>query len=295
MKLSALITAALLQLAFTLSANEANQASIDAITDAIQHDLDQAEEMVVRALNSEPDNAKLYFLCGRIMGQQAENSFISALSYARKSVNCLKKSVELSPSNPEYKMGLIRFYLGAPGIAGGDKKLAKEQVDEVYKLSELAGIKAEILYLAELAQARELTLLLKRAVTDFPDNAEFHYRLGLQFQQQKQYTEAHHSFEKAATLITENELIFALNALYQVGRNAVFSEMNIEQGIAALEQFIGIGKTSADLPPLEWAHLRLAQLAKLLNNPALMEKHIQKALASNDRELDRIVRQLKKG
>lgn len=70
--------------------------------------------------------------------------------------------------------------------------------------------------------------------------------------------------------------------------------MNLEQGVGALNQFIEIGQTSPDLPPLAWAHLRLAQLAKLLNEPVMMEQHLKKAMSSDDKELHRIARQLKR-
>ena len=219
MKHPILLIALLFQLSWPLYASTT---SVDAITAAMQHDLDEAEKLLERALSQTRDDARLYFLCGRIMGQQAENSFISALSYARKSLACLKTSVTLAPANAEYRMGLIRFYLGAPGIAGGDIKRAKEQVDEIYKISERAGIKADVLYLTESEQSAELARLLQHAVTLFPDSSEFHYRLGLQLQQQKQYQDAHSSFKTAAANVTEHEQMFALNAMYQIGRNAVF-------------------------------------------------------------------------
>lgn len=294
MYLHALIIMVAFLVPYSLSANEANEASVKAITEAMKHDLNEAEDLVVNALKSAPENAEINFLCGRIMGQQAEDSFISALSYATKSLNCLKKAVELAPKNIDYRMGLIRFYLGAPGIAGGDEKLAKKQVEEIYQISRLHGLKAELLYLTEIEETEAYFALLKQAVSEFPNASEFHYRLGLQFQQQEKYTDAHNSFTKAAALTEESDLKYSLNALYQVGRNAVFSEMNLEQGVKALKQFIQIGQTSSDLPPLAWAHLRLAQLAKLMNEPLMMEQHLKSAMSSDDKELHRIVRQLKR-
>ncbi|GAB2907280.1 hypothetical protein [Rheinheimera gaetbuli] len=47
-----------------------------------------------------------------------------ALSYAKKSLPCLEQAVALQPHNISYSKGLMSFYLGAPGIAGGDKQLA---------------------------------------------------------------------------------------------------------------------------------------------------------------------------
>ena len=294
MKFYVLTIAVTLLLSGALNANAADSVLVNAITAEMPHNLDKAEALIVSALKSDPDNAELQFLCGRIMGRQAENAFISALSYAKKSLNCLTTSVTLAPTNIDYRMGLIRFYLGAPAIAGGDKKLAEKQVNDIYQLSELDGVKAKMLYLTTLEKNDEYVTVLQQALAQFPQYSEFHYRLGLQYQQQKNFNDAHNSFLKAAAYAGESDANYLLNALYQLGRNAVFSEMELERGVEALEQFIAIGPTSTKVPPLEWAHLRLAQLAKLRQKPLLMEYHLEQALSSDDKELHRMVRQLKR-
>jgi hypothetical protein len=49
--------------------------------------------------------------------------------------NCIKKkfeqAVELNPENFDARMGLLQFYLMAPGIMGGSKDKAREQAGEI--------------------------------------------------------------------------------------------------------------------------------------------------------------------
>ena len=84
-------------------------------------DLDDAESLIKSTIKTFPDNAEAHLACGEIMGRQAADAIFSALSYAKKSLNCLRRASQLSPEAPRYRRALITFYLVAPGIAGATR------------------------------------------------------------------------------------------------------------------------------------------------------------------------------
>lgn len=259
---------------------------------AMRTDLDLAEEYIEKALALAPDNAEVQFICGRIMGQQAENAFILALSYAKKSLGCLKQAVSLQSDNVAYRTGLMSFYLGAPGIAGGDEQLAWQQVEQIAKLDALQGALASLRFYRQTEQKEKYQQLLEQSRASYPQQAEFHYRYGLLLQENQQFPAAFDAFYAATKASQDNAGIYAFNAWYQIGRTALFSQQQLEDGIHGLNHFITHAPSSDDLPEKLWAHFRLAQLHKLNGNNALMQQHLNYANQNNDKELQREIRRL---
>lgn len=261
-------------------------------SDYLNRDIDKAELMIEKALELEPENSNANFLCGRIMGRQAENAILSALSYAKKSLFCLQKAVELKPDEVNFRVGLMKFYLGVPSIAGGDDDLALEQVKAIHLLEPIEGAKAEITYLRETKQDDVLKTKLKNWVSQYPKVNEFHFRLGLIYQEEKLFTEAFKAFKHGAE--SKGEQVYYLNSLYQIGRNAVFSQMFIQEGIDSLLVFVEKSSNNDDIPSKEWAALRLAQLYSLLKNSEKVSEYKELASKSPDRTLHKALRKIPK-
>ncbi|WP_100641402.1 tetratricopeptide repeat protein [Alteromonas facilis] len=267
--------------------------------EAIDEDLDSAENIITKLLKSKPDHPEVNFLCGRIMGKQAEESVIWALSYASKSLSCLKTAVKLSPHDIRYRLGLMHYYIGAPSIVGGSEKLGLEQISEISKLDPIAGAKAQVSFLSALSRDDELSKRLNKFRSDYSDVPDFHYRHGLLLQKHQQYENAYQAFKQAVDTYktsafvqgkvpnnNQNESVTYLNALYQIGRNAVFSKKYLEEGTVALTLFIQLQNISSnEIPPIEWAYFRLAQLYKLSSLEYKTEIYLNKAKTTDDPEL----------
>lgn len=256
----------------------------------LERDIDKAEEVIENALVQSPNDPEVNFLCGRIMGRQAEDAFFSALSYAKKSLACLQRAVELAPAEHRYRFGLLSFYLGAPSIAGGDETLGWKQVEAITELDPLQGAKAEVKYLQSTEQNGKLKSTLISMRQRYPADAEMHFRFGLLMQEERKYQQAFEAF-KAAT-DTQDKSTYFLNALYQLGRNAVFSEIHIQEGVKGLLSFVEQYDKSKNTPPIEWAYLRLAQLYNLMQDEAKQLHYATLARQSDERELHRALKQL---
>lgn len=259
--------------------------------DNMQTKLDDAQMYIEQALELAPEHPEANFLCGRIMGQQASDAFFSALSYAKKSLNCLQKAVTFAPNDVDYQLGLFNFYIGAPRIAGGDMKLAREQVDIIRYLDALAGAKAELILLSESEQTTLLESHYQRYRQQFPNVAAIHLRHGLYLQKQNDYERAYQAL-LAATQSSQIDDDY-YNSLYQLGRNAVFSQAQVDTGIESLLAFVEQYPLAKAVPPLEWAYLRLAQLYQLNNQPDKVALYTTLAKSSSDRDLHRALRNLK--
>lgn len=155
--------------------------------EAINSDLDEVENYIEKALELSPNGSKINFVCGRIMGKQAGDSTIFALSYAGKTLVCPKDAVKNAPANIVYRKALLNFYLGAPSIAGGDTELALQQVHKITELDRLQGALAEIKYLRDTQLAELLLRRFKAFSRDFPNDSEIHFKYGLHLQEQKWY------------------------------------------------------------------------------------------------------------
>ena len=137
-----LISFFLLNVAWAETNNEIDLQATKAI-ELIDTNLDEAERIITSVLEKNPSHAMVNFYCGRIMGRQAGDAFFSALSYAKKSLRCLKKAVELEPNNIKFRKGLVNFYLGAPSIAGGDEGLALEQIKAIKRMDPRQALSTE--------------------------------------------------------------------------------------------------------------------------------------------------------
>tara|TARA_R110002126_G_scaffold161549_11_gene309403 strand:- start:3821 stop:4678 length:858 start_codon:yes stop_codon:yes gene_type:complete len=272
----------------------ANPPELQQATVAMHTNLDLAEKYIKQALALAPDNAEVHFICGRIMGQQAENAIFSALSYAKKSLTCLEQAVKLQPDNTGYRRGLMSFYLGAPGIAGGDEELAWQQVEHITIIDALQGSLAKLNFYRQTEQQDQYRQLLEQSRISYPAHAEFHYRHGLLLQEEKQYSEAFVAFTSATQAAKDNADVYVLNAWYQIGRTALFSQQQLAEGIAALNYFIAHVAAADDVPETAWAHLRLAQLHKLTGDYGRMQQHLGYAEQSKDKELQREIRRLQR-
>lgn len=229
-------------------------------------DLDMAENWINKALTQDPDNPLAHFVKGSVMANQASNSSIfSAYGYAKDSLKAFKKAVELAPDNVQYRYGLMQFYSQAPGIAGGDKEKALEQIEAIEELNPISGIKARLSFYRESENNTEYERLLFKARQEYPDKADFHYMAALDLQEQQQYAQALALFEKASALASEepDQGLDHFNALYQVGRTAVLAEDFVEKGVAALQRYLQHAPDSRKLPEKYWARFRLANLMAL--------------------------------
>jgi len=255
------------------------ESQIQQIEALFPNELRPAQRIMERLLKSHPEHPEVNYYCGMIYGLRAGEGMLSAMRNAPKSRKCTEKAVSLEPTNMKYQLAALNYYLNAPGVVGGGEDKARAKATEIAALDALQGTLAQ-LRVVNVFDTENYTTALTEAVATHPNEPRLELRLGLQKQSEGDYASAHVLFMQAATELSEDSELRAaqLNARYQVGRNAVFSGEYIQEGIDSMERYIQAFDTTLEIPELPWAHARMAQLMKIADDPAGLERHRQLAM-----------------
>ncbi|MFT5277454.1 MAG: tetratricopeptide (TPR) repeat protein [Glaciecola sp.] len=284
------------------------------ITNLANIDMDEAEETADDAIKAFPNDAQLHYLRGVIMGNQAQSSIFSALGYAEKSLNSFIKATELDPEKIQYKKALMSFYLAAPSIAGGDKELGLEQVEAIQQLDAMEGASSRVAYYQMIDEPDKAIKGLQKAIIVYPNEINFVFRLAAFYAQQEDYDKAMPLFQQAAKmpepeymldeLTGDAEISYLrnasarLNALYQVGRTAVVTEKDTNQGLAAmgeLQAAVEVSKLEADnMPNMEWAKARIAELYLQSGDKNTASNVLASIIIEDNKDLKKQVNKLRK-
>ena len=263
--------------------------------------LEEAAELLEAMIEQDPDDANLQVWYGRANGLLAQQaSIFSAAALAKRAKQAFEKAIELDPKFVPGYQGLAQYYAKAPAIAGGSIKKAKAVVNQLMALNKLQGTMS----LLAIAQEDEDEALIKRMIhtlaSEFPHSAGAQLAVGFHFQKQKAYDKAYKAFTSAAFgsidqppvgVSQDSHLEAKLGALYQLGRNAVFSERHVAEGISALKQYLE-AETPPQLPSKQWAQFRLSKLY-LLNDQKSLAKPILVSLKETGEDKD-LVKQVRK-
>jgi len=232
---------------------------------------DDAEDIISSLLKHNPQHAKAHYVYASVMAAQAQSSIFSALSYAEKALDGFKKSVDLEPNNLRYLSGLMKFYINAPSIAGGDMEEGKLLVDKIDSLDKREGFDAKFSYYMQDDNDSAIKELIADGQKAFPQDIGIHMTIGHAYWNDEQPIKAQEFFMKASLLplkkndetnkIEQYQIDNHLEALYSTGRIATETKEHLDVGITALESYI----KQVNNPKYEryqWAHFRLAQLYK---------------------------------
>lgn len=263
---------------------------------AMKDDLDDAEELIEASFKRDPDLAMTSFYRGMIMGRQASNSVFSALGYAKKSKESFALAVKLSPQNIEYRRGLMMFHLSAPGIAGGDEKIAIAQLEAIKGLSDYQGWHAQLMFHQQKEDDEGYLTSINSAIQHYPNIPDFYALQGIALQTDKQYEQAIALFVTAAQQesMLEKSENYKHMAVYQIGRTAVLSENWLQQGHDALLDYLQNAPDDAELPNKEWATYRLAQILHYQSKDSDAKSLLKMLNKSSDKELKKVSRKLLK-
>ena len=88
-----------------------------------------------KAVALAPENGQYHLWLGRIYGEKADKaSFLTAAGLAGKVRTEFETAVKLTPNNVDARSDLAEFYLEAPGIVGGGRDKAMQQISPLAQL-----------------------------------------------------------------------------------------------------------------------------------------------------------------
>jgi tetratricopeptide (TPR) repeat protein len=215
-----------------------------------------AVPLLEKCVAAEQGNSKFHQWLGRAVGlQAAQNGIVSGALSVRRVKAELEKAIELDPLNLEARQDLAIMYRAAPGFIGGSNAKAAEQVAFIRRhdpalASQLEGdfLFADKKYGAALSSYQESARLHRRPMIEV--------RISLACQQKKDWTQAFAALDRAQAL--DPNFPFAL---YQIGRTAALSGLELERGEQCLRTYIAMPvREDLENPSIAAAHFRLGNI-----------------------------------
>ena len=251
--------------------------------------VDKAVEAAEAGLKSAPKDPVTLLWAGRAFGQKSmEASVFTKMSWAKKCRTAWETAVELDPANVEVRRELLRYYVLAPGFAGGGEDKAEAQVVKIAALDPVKGELARGFYYELAKKPAEAEKAYRKAIQLDPKGIDPQVTLANLLGSQKRWDEARVLFEKRLAADPDDRL-----AVYQLGRYSAVSGKDLEKGLAYLDRYLAA-------PPPEdgpsWADARWRRglvLEKLGKTPEAIAEY-RTALKLNPghraakRELERL-------
>jgi tetratricopeptide (TPR) repeat protein len=179
---------------------------------------DEAIQWLEKATALAPKSSPYFRSLGDAYGLSAEKAgLFSKLGWARKCQAAYEQAVALDPEDVDARYSLFNYYRQAPSFVGGGLDKARAQALEIQKRDNVRGTLAVV----------ELSV-------------------------------AEHKFDEAFAALDDLRRHHpeSLVASYQFGRAAAMSGQRLDEGAAALRQYLA-ATPDEDQPPLWAAHWRL--------------------------------------
>jgi tetratricopeptide (TPR) repeat protein len=239
-----------------------------------------AVPLLEKCVAAEPGNSKFHQWLGRALGlQAAQNGIVSGALSVRRVKAELEKAIELEPLNLEARQDLAIMYRAAPGFLGGSNAKAADQVAFIRRhdpalASQLDGdfLFAEKKWDGALSAYEESARLHPRPMIQV--------RISLAYQNKEDWTQAFAALDRALAL--EPDFPFAL---YQVGRTAALSGLQLDRGEKCLRTYIEmpVGE-ELENPSLAAAHFRLGNIRDKKGDHAGARSEYETALSIDPKQ-----------
>jgi len=198
-------------------------------------DYETAANLFEKAVAQNPNSSDAHEHLAEAYGSLAQKANIfKQASLASKTHHEFARAAELDPNNLDARMGLIEFYMLAPGFMGGDEKKAVQEANEIKRRDSMRGHQA---FAYIYGRQKKPDLARKEyldAVREEPNSPKSHYLLGISFlQADKNYKSAAEEFEMAVKL----DPAF-MPGWFQIGHMAALSGANLQRGEEALQKYL---------------------------------------------------------
>ena len=217
-----------------------------------------------KAIALAPHDATYRMLLGLAYGQYVHDvGTFSQLGVAYKVRDAFAQAVQLEPGNAQARVGLAKYYILAPGIAGGSMNKADEQIAALDRLdaAQAAAVRAT---LSEQRKDKPKTEAHLRAAVKLDRSGDSDYWLGVFLIGQQRYADAVAAFEHGIGRNPANSVNY-----YGIGQAAVQGKTRIQQGIDGLQTFLSLPHGwLPGTPSYKQAHYQLGMLYAIAGDPA---------------------------
>jgi tetratricopeptide (TPR) repeat protein len=242
----------------------------------------EAVEWLEKAVKADERSSLYHLWLGNALGEEAQRASKLRQPFLARRVKAeFERAVGLDPRSIDARMGLINFYVIAPGVMGGSLPKARAQAAEIAKISPLQGHLAA----GSIAQReKDLTAAereYKAAVAENPDSTVAHLALSAFYQNTQRWAEAFAVLDKLLAARPEE-----IRTYYQVGRAAALSGQQLDRGEQALKTWLAHTPADATLAMRSAAHYRLGMIYEREDKRDLARGEYEQATRINPRNED---------
>jgi tetratricopeptide (TPR) repeat protein len=243
-----------------------------------ERNLDAAIEWLERAVRLDGNQAIHHLELAGALGQKAQDVNMARQAIlARRIKSHLERASGLEPDNLDARMGLIQFYVMAPGVMGGSKAKAREEAAQIRQRNPYRAVfastfihRAEKNYAAAEAEYRA-------ALRQYPDSSALYMGLGSIFASAEQWDRVFETIDAWLARSPGDP-----SALFQLGRAGALSGQQLDRAEQALRRYL-THQPSASQPPLAAAHWRLGMVLEHQRRPEPAREQYQAALRLDPR------------
>lgn len=203
---------------------------------------DPAAKAFEQAIKLQPNTAAYHLSLAQALGGLAERANVLRQPFiARRIKSELERARALDPSGIEPRIGLINYYIRAPGVMGGSDAKARAEAEEIARISPLQGhlARAQIGLLKRDSAAAEREY--RAAVAAFPDSALAYTQLAGYLRRTRRDAEAGATLTQLLTRRPDDPV-----GLYALGQFAAASGQLLDRGDAAMQRYFALPPDSAD-------------------------------------------------
>jgi tetratricopeptide (TPR) repeat protein len=243
---------------------------------------EKAIDLFSKAVAAQPKSAEAHYLLGAAYGELAQKAnILKQASLAKKTKAEFERAVQLDPGYFEAHMGLINYYLLAPGFMGGGADKALAQAAAVKRANAMDGHRAY----ARIYMHQKKPDLARKEYVDLvrenPTSARAHYLLGGFLMNEKNWDGSMHEYEMALKLDAAY-----MPTYVRIGQHAGRSGTNYARGEEALRKYLTY-KPADNEPSVAVAWYWLGQLQEKQGRKADARQSYLNAqkLAPNDTDI----------
>ncbi len=217
--------------------------------------LDLAEELVA----DYPKSSEAHFLLAHaIRIKMEEVSQVRAMFSLGDYKEALATAIQLDPANIAARTEQIGFFIFAPGVAGGDKELAQQRINDLRPFDAFSALEMEVQLAAVNKDPKRQELLLKEMLSLQPKHPSTLMNLaGIEIERK-----AYPAAEAWLLKIDDSEDPgWPLLAQYQRAKWRILAKQNVDQAIALMTAYAEqLPQTNSEinLPPLAAVWWRMA-------------------------------------
>lgn len=247
-----------------------------------QNDNDEAVRQLEHCVAIEEQNAECHLWLGNALGTSAQHASKFRQPFlARRTKTEFERAVALDPASVDARMGLVQFYMLAPGFMGGSMDKAREQVAEVEKHSKLRGALGVGMLADHDKDLKSTEAAYQRAIVAAPDSAAGYYALVNLLAREKRWNEAFATLDQLIAHVPAEA-----NAQLAVARVALLSGEQLEKGEAAAKKWLMAPPKDAPATLVSAARFRLAALYEKAGKKELARAEYERALTINPKNED---------